>query len=190
MNIYILLAHPDTESFNGQIADTYQAQALKMGHEVRRQNLGEMKFDPILWKGYKVPQQLEADLITTQENIRWCEKWVIIYPVWWGSVPALFKGFLDRTLCPGFAFKYHENNPFWDKLLKGRSAELIITSDSPWWWIWLQNRNSDSNSIKRATLQFCGIKPVKIKRINNMRFVKNIDRQNLLSAITDSIKPC
>ncbi|TDE17995.1 NAD(P)H-dependent oxidoreductase [Dyadobacter psychrotolerans] len=187
MKIYILLAHPDKESFNGAIADNYLQQALKKGHEVRIQRLGDMQFDPILWKGYKVQQDLEPDLVLAQENIRWCQKWVIVYPIWWGSVPALFKGFLDRTLSSGFAFKYHDNDPFWDKLLKGRSAELIVTSDSPWWWIWLQYRNSDINTIKRATLQFCGITPVKTTRIPNIRFLKDADRHKMLSKIISTI---
>ena len=51
MKIYLLLGHPDTETLNGTLADTYEAEALKKGHEVRRQNLGAMHFDPILWKG-------------------------------------------------------------------------------------------------------------------------------------------
>ncbi len=54
MKIYILLAHPDKDSFNGRLADAYENAAKNKGHEVRRQNLGEMKFDPILWKGIKL----------------------------------------------------------------------------------------------------------------------------------------
>lgn len=60
MKIYLLLGHPDTETLNGALADTYEAEALKKGHEVRRQNLGAMHFDPILWKGYNTVQELVA----------------------------------------------------------------------------------------------------------------------------------
>jgi len=111
MKVYILLAHPDSHSFNGALADEYQKACLQKGYEVRRQNLGDMKFDPILWKGYEAIQALEPDLLEAQSNIRWCDKWVIFYPVWWGAVPALLKGFMDRALHPGFAFKYHEKGP-------------------------------------------------------------------------------
>ncbi len=172
MNIYILLAHPDSDSYNGKIADTYQQAAIAAGHSVKRQNLGDMKFDPILWKGYKTRQELEPDLLIAQQYILWCQHWVIIYPIWWGSVPALLKGFLDRTLYSGFAYKYHDKGPLWDKLLKGRSAQLITTCDAPWWWIWIMYRNSDTNMLKRAVLNFCGIAPVKIKRIDNVRLSK------------------
>jgi putative NADPH-quinone reductase len=130
MKVYILLGHPDSDSFNGQIFETYCNELTKIGHEIKVQRIGEMKFDPIIWKGYKIVQELEPDLKTAQENILWCDKWTIIYPIWWGSMPAILKGFFDRTLYSGFAYKYHKNDPFWDKLLKGRSADLITTCDA------------------------------------------------------------
>ncbi|MFW5761753.1 MAG: NAD(P)H-dependent oxidoreductase [Cyclobacteriaceae bacterium] len=86
---------------------------MGQGHEVRTQCLGDLSFDPILWKGYKEIQELEPDLKYAQECIKWSDKWVIIYPIWWGSVPALLKGFMDRTLYSGFAYKYHKGGFFW-----------------------------------------------------------------------------
>jgi NAD(P)H dehydrogenase (quinone) len=187
MKIFILLAHPDCDSFNSRIAELYRRTALARGHEVRIQRLGEMKFDPVLWKAYKQVQDLEPDLKLSQENILWCHKWVIIYPIWWGSIPALFKGFLDRTLLPGFAFKYRDKSMLWDKLLAGREAELITTCDAPWWWILFQYRNSDLNTVKKATLQFCGIWPVKTIRISGMRFMKEKTRNRWLEKIGKGI---
>lgn len=171
MRIYLLLAHPDSVSFNGALADAYAEAALAAGHEVRRQNIGELTFDPILWKGYREIQALEPDLIAAQENIRWCERWVIFYPVWWGSVPGLLKGFFDRVLCADFAYKYHEKDPFWDKLLKGRSAHVVTTSDAPTLWLWLQYRNSDVNAVRRGTLEFCGFSPVRVTRIDRVKYL-------------------
>lgn len=176
MNIYLILAHPDKNSFNGRLADDYEQEALKRGYTIRRQNLGDLHFDPVLWKGYAQIQELEPDLKQAQENILWCERLVIIYPVWWGSVPALFKGFLDRALLPGFGFRYHQKGPFWDKLLKGRSALIITTSDAPAVWLWWQYRNSDINTIKQAVLKFCGFKPVRSIRIGGMRYLNEQQR--------------
>ena len=105
MKVYVILAHPDKDSFNGHLADAYCAGACAKGHEVRMQRLGEMRLDPMLWKGLKVIQQLEPDLLEAQQNITWCNRWVIVFPMWWGSLPALFKGFPTRTLHPGFAYK-------------------------------------------------------------------------------------
>lgn len=183
MKIYILLGHPDNQTFNGKIFDTYVNEAKQNGHEIRTQQIGEMKFDPILWKGYKITQELETDLETAKENILWCDKWVIIYPIWWGSMPALLKGFFDRTLHPGFAFKYHQNDPLWDKLLHGRSADLITTCDAPRLWIWWQYRNSDLNAVKTATLQFCGFKPVRVLRIDRLRYKDETQRNDILKKV-------
>lgn len=83
MRIYLLLGHPDSTSFNGALADAYEMQAKAAGHEVHRQNLGDLQFDPILWHGYHTVQELEPDLVTAQQNIAWCDHWVIIYPIWW-----------------------------------------------------------------------------------------------------------
>lgn len=184
MNTYILLAHPDANSFNGQLADAMERTCLAKGHSVRRQNLGELQFDPILWKGYGTIQALEPDLQAAQDNISWCNHWKIIYPVWWGSVPALLKGFLDRVLLPGFAFKYHPKDPFWDKYLKNKSAHLVTTSDAPSIWLWWQYDNSDLKAMKKATLEFCGIKPVHHTRIGRVKYLNEQQRKAMIEKLT------
>jgi putative NADPH-quinone reductase len=183
MRIYVLLAHPDTDSFNGAIAGAYCSAAIAAGHEIRRQNLGQLEFDPILHHGYRRVQPLEKDLITAQANLSWCERWVIIYPVWWGNVPALLKGFFDRALYSEFAYRYHDNDPLWDKLLKGRSGHIITTSDAPNAWLWFQYHNSDVNAVKRATMAFCGISPVKVTRIDRVKYLDAPARQEWLTRI-------
>ena len=146
-----------------------------------------MQFDPILWKGHKKTPELEPDLKQSQENIRWCNHWVIFYPIWWGSIPAIFKGFIDRTLYSGFAYKYHTDDPFWDKLLTGRSAQLFTTCDAPWYWIYFQYRNSDINMVKRATLQFCGVNPVSVVRFSRVRWSDESKRKEWIAQVRRSV---
>lgn len=189
MRIFLLLGHPDTSSFNGALADAYEAAALAAGHEVRRQNLGDMAFDPILWHGYKTIQDLEPDLVTAQQNITWCEHWVIIYPIWWGSVPALLKGFFDRALYAGFAYRYHDNDPMWDGLLSGRSAQVITTADAPRLWTFIAYRNSDLGTVKYATLRFCGVKPVKVTRFDRLKDSTSEERQRYLERARRMVPP-
>lgn len=180
MKIYLILGHPDKHSYNGRLADAIEQNALAHGHEIRRNNVGELKFDPVLWEGYKSIQPLEPDLLQAKVNIKWCDRLIIVYPMWWGSLPALLKGFIDRVLHPGFAFKYHEKGPFWDKLLKGRSAYVICTSDAPGWWLWLKYRNSDKHTLREAILEFCGITPVTFKRIGYMKNLNEKQREKQL----------
>jgi|SRR3989304_5289898 len=91
-------------SFCGVLAEAYIEGAKAAGADIKQLYLGELKFDPILWHGYKEIQELEEDLKMAQEFILWAEHLVFVYPTWWGTIPALLKGFIDRTFLPGFAF--------------------------------------------------------------------------------------
>ncbi|MEI7889708.1 MAG: NAD(P)H-dependent oxidoreductase, partial [Actinomycetes bacterium] len=112
---------------------------------------------------------LEPDRVAAQEAISWAEHIVFAYPVWWGTMPAILKGFVDRVFLPRFAFKYREDSPLWDRLLKGRSAQLLLCMDTPRWYYRLAYRNSGHILMSRNILKFCGIKPVKIKTFGPVR---------------------
>jgi NAD(P)H dehydrogenase (quinone) len=86
--VFILLGQEDKETLCGMLADAYEQGAKAAGHEVRRANIGDLHFDPILHKGYKVIQELEPDLKRVQEDITWSEHFVLIYPTWWSMMPA------------------------------------------------------------------------------------------------------
>lgn len=165
--IFVLLGHPDTESMCCQFADSYASGAKESGHEVRRTNLGDIKFDPILHKGYKVIQELEPDLKKIQEDISWCDHFVIIYPSWWSTMPAILKGLFDRMWLPGFAFKFLPSGLSWHRLLKGRTATVFVSSDShPILARFLFGDNV--NEIRDGILWFAGFSP-KIKKVGPMR---------------------
>lgn len=167
--ILIILGHPDKDSYNASLAKAYKTGAEKSGALVREIFVSDLGFSLSLDKGYKNLPQLEPDLVNAQENIRWADHLVIVHPLWWGSIPAVLKGFFDRVFLPGFAFKYRENSVWWDKLLKGKSGHIIMTLDQPVWYYWLINGRPSINSLKKMTLEFCGIKPVKITAIGPIR---------------------
>lgn len=159
--ITVLLGHPDGNSLCGSIARAYADAARSAGAEVREVNLAELAFDPVLRHGYKQVQPLEADLADAQDAIRWADLLVFAYPTWWGTVPALLKGFVDRVFLPGFAFRYRENSPLWDRLLAGRSARLLVTMDSPPWYYRLVIGQPGHRMMSKAVLNFSGVKPVR-----------------------------
>lgn len=159
--IAVIVGHPAADSLCGELADSYAAAAIAAGHEVRVLRLAQLSFDPLLHAGYRQTQPLEADLQAAQASVLWAEHLVFAYPIWWGSVPALLKGFLDRILLPGFAFRYAGKN-FPEQLLRGRSAQLLVTMDTPpWYFRWMQ-RMPGIVQMKKTTLEFCGIAPVKV----------------------------
>ena len=159
--ILLILGHPSTTSFCAALAERYAQSALDAGHEVRQLRLGEMVFDPVLRDGYQQFQTLEDDLNAAQSDILWAEHLTLVYPIWWGGIPALLKGFFDRVLLPGFAFKYRKGKAFPDKLLNGRTAHLLVTMDTPPWYYRLIYRMPVLHEVRKTTLQFCGIKPLR-----------------------------
>ena len=154
----LILGHPSPDSFNAALADAYADAALKAGRELRRIDLHAQRFDPILHGAYRGEQALEPDLQAAQADILWAEEIVWVYPVWWGGLPALLKGFLDRVLLPGFAYKFHQGHRSWDKLLKGRNARIVVTLDTPGWYDRLAYGRPAWRQMKHTILQFCGMK--------------------------------
>lgn len=154
--VLVLLGHPDPDSSCGIFASSYEEGARKAGHDVKRINISDLNYDPILHKGYKVVQVLEPDLINLQNDFRWADHITLVYPNWWGTMPALLKGLFDRFFLPGFAFKFSKNEYSWERLLRGKTGRVFITMDAtPWLARILFGDNS--NEIRSAIFGFAGI---------------------------------
>ena len=182
-NILIIQGHPDPQSFNHALHSSYKKGALAAGAEVQEIFVGQLNFDLNLRYGYRQRTELEPCLLDSQQKIKWANHIVIIYPVWWGSVPAVLKGFFDRVFLPGFAFKKREGSLFWDRLLKGKTARIISTLDQPTWFYSLVNGAPSDKAVKRMTLNFCGISPVSITNIGPLRLSTEHFRTNWLSKV-------
>ncbi len=171
MKIYLLLGNPNKEgTLTSELISAYESAAKAAGHEVRRQNIGDLSFDPILHKGYRAIQELEPDLVSVQENIKWCDHFVLVYPLWWSSAPSLLKGMIDRMWLPGFAFRFiktasGKSTIGWHRLLKGKTSRVIVT---------LKNRafverfmyGDYTAEIVHAVLEFSGFR-VRLTEIGN-----------------------
>ena len=181
--ILIIQGNPDQERYCRALGNAYKAGALSAGAEVKEIVVSNMEFNPNLAFGYRKRTELEPDLLNAQEKITWADHLVIVYPLWWGGMPALLKGFFDRTFLPGFAFQKKENSVWWDKYLKGKSARIITTMDQPAWYYWLIYGAPGHKALKKMILEFCGIKPVKITSIGPIRFSKDSFREKHLNKI-------
>ncbi|NNM00831.1 MAG: flavodoxin family protein, partial [Gammaproteobacteria bacterium] len=85
---------------------------------------------------------------------------VLIYPLWMGTMPALFKAFIEQVFRPGFAMDEQRDRP-WSAKLAGRSARVVITMGMPAAaYRWFFGAHS-LRSLERNILKFCGIKPVR-----------------------------
>jgi NAD(P)H dehydrogenase (quinone) len=181
--ILVIIGHPYASSLNHALAERYVAGARSAGHEVQVLALDQLQFDPILRAGYAQQQVLEPDLVQAQAAILAAEHLVFFYPSWWGTMPALLKGFIDRVFLPGFAFKYKKDSPWWDRLLAGRTGHLVVTMDTPWWYNWLLYGNANIRAMKVATLQFCGVKKVSTTVFDQVRQSTPEKRQQWLEKV-------
>lgn len=156
--ILILNANPVKGSFCEAIAQKYNEEAKSAGHETALVNIGELEFNPNLSGGFKSETPLEDTLKKQQELILWSNHIVIVSPNWWSGVPAIFKGYIDRVFLPDFAFSYKSNGMV-DGLLKGKSARVFITQDSPYFWTRLVMGDPFWRMLNKGVLAFCGISP-------------------------------
>jgi NAD(P)H dehydrogenase (quinone) len=182
-HILIILAHPLENSLNAAFADAYAKSAEGYGAVVKTLNLETMDFDPVLHGGYRVEQFLEPCLSEAQESIRWADHLVFVFPSWWASMPAKLKGFIDRTFLPGFAFEYESGKAFPVQKLKGKTAEILVTMDAPFWYYWLIYGNPIEKQLKRAVLQFCGFRKVTIRYFCSVKKSTDSKRSRWLKKI-------
>ncbi len=181
--VLIINGHPDKKSFCYALAESYKRGVDKTENQCTVVHLIDLQFNPILTYGYRVVSELEPDLIQMQLQITQADHLVLVYPNWWGTYPALLKGFIDRIFLPNFAFKYLETSPLPEKLLKGKTARLIVTMDTPKWYYYLVYRSPGHNSMKKGILEFCGISPVKITALTGIKKSTEAKRTKWLAII-------
>ena len=127
-------------------------------------NIHDMAFDMDYgFGGYKNQKPLEPVLEDFLEALEWSEHFVIATPMWWGGLPARLKGLIDRTFIPGRAFDTRNLNfaGMPSPLLTGRTARVILTSDTPGWFMRLVYRRALIWQLKGQILGFVGFKPAK-----------------------------
>ena len=167
--IFVFLGNPNNDSLGNLLFEAYIRGAQAAGHEVRSMRVADMRFDPVLHKGYREIQALEPDLRAFQEQVKWCQHFVVFYPIWWSDMPALMKGLIDRVWLPGFAFNFRKGLiPGWYRKLKGKSARVIVTSDQHPFFLWLLF-GGNINNFTRGVLRFSGFAPLRRNWISGMQ---------------------
>ncbi|MFS0704092.1 NAD(P)H-dependent oxidoreductase [Cellulomonas sp. 179-A 9B4 NHS] len=172
--VLVVLGHPRTDSLCGALASSYAAAARDAGAEVELLALGGTTFDvaarrpsTLRWEG--PDQDLEPDVRAAIASLRRADHVVLVFPQWWGTYPAVLKGFVDRVFLSQLAFRHRGAGLGWDRLLSGRTARLVMTMDSPVWWDRLRYRSAAVHSLVHATLGFCGIRTVGVTRHARVR---------------------
>ncbi len=135
MNISVILAHPDKQSFNHAITTTIVKTLEKYGYGINFHDLYAEQFDPIL-PSLEIPTDASLPPIIEKHcnEISSADGIIIIHPNWWGQPPAILKGWVDRVIRPQVAYKFLEG----DKgegipvgLLKAQAVIVFNTANTP-----------------------------------------------------------
>ncbi len=137
-NYLIIYCHPNPESFTHAALERVAEGLRKAGRSFQVLDLYGRGFDPVLVVN---SARRRRDLITDPETTEYramieaYDNFVFVYPVWWGSFPAMLKGFIDRTFVSGLTYSYKnkpETSILPHGLMKGKRAYFVFTLDSPW----------------------------------------------------------
>lgn len=162
--IILINGHPGQSSLNKSLAETYRQSAEARGHEVRYHDISAMEFDMDYGEGgYANPKPLEPVLEALLSDLEWADHVVLTSPLWWGAMPAKLKGALDRALKPGRAFDTRNTTAvgFPKPMLKGKTARVLMTSDTPAVLLWLMYGNAIKKIFARQIFGFVGIHPTR-----------------------------
>jgi len=134
MQLSVILAHPGSQSFNHAIAEAVVAELKRNGHRIAFHDLYGEKFDPVL-PAAEIPEEapLPREVEIHCQEISSADGIVIVHPNWWGQPPAILKGWVDRVIRPGIAYRFVDGDqgegvPI--GLLKAKMACVFNTSNT------------------------------------------------------------
>lgn len=133
MKHLIVISHPSESSFTMALARAYAAELHGMKQEVQFRDLYRERFDPVLTadelNATNTVQQVANGVSRAQDDIREADVLAVFYPLWWLSMPAMMKGYVDRVFARGFA--YESNSGMVRGLFSGKKCVLVTISGAP-----------------------------------------------------------
>ncbi len=190
MNILIIYAHPQNpSSFNQQICATVKTSAGQAGHAIEVRDLYALEFNPVLAAAELSAKQPSADVLTEQEFIHWADMLVFIYPLWWGGMPAIMHGYLDRIFSYGFAYTSGTNGSV--GLLGNKRIVLVNTIGAR---LEHYQQNGMINALETIAnpgiFNFCGTSVEKFFHFTAIHSATPIERQQMLVELHEYILNC
>ncbi len=180
MNVLIINGHPGKDTFNHALANAFKKGAQKTSVSLKTIEVNDMKLR-LDMTGFNKEKAIPENILKAQGMIAWADHLVWIYPTWWSTMPAMLKAFFEQVFISGFAFEYKQSTQVvkWDKFLKGKSAQIISTMDSPPWYYKLFVGDPGFKTVKDI-MNFCGIKPVKRTYFGSVKVSTEKQRQKWL----------
>lgn len=187
MKHLVLFCHPSQESFNHAVLEAYCSELKDNGHEVTVRNLYQSPLHPILTQEeYEeaLKARYQPEVAQEQELISWCDCLTMIYPIWWGGMPALLKGYVDRVFSYGFAYELDGEEPI--PRLAGKSAVSICTTGTPYKVYEKMGMHKAMDQTRNLSIfEFCGFTVKQSVYYGDVIQASNEERGNMLDHVRE-----
>lgn len=181
--ILVINGHPKKDSFSSSIVEHYKKGAKEAGAELREIVVTDLPIEKYLRYDHYSGSDVGEEIKNAQKDITWAEHIVFVHPVWWGSMPALLKCFIDMVFASGFAFRYKSGSAMPEQLLKGKTGHVITTMDTPFFIYKYFFGSPSINQLKDRTLKFCGVSPTKVTYFGPMQSSTDEKRGKFLEKV-------
>lgn len=160
MDVLIVTAHPREDSFNHALTEAAERGFRRAGHDVTTLDLYAIGFTPAMTAAERHAYHGEQPLIDPMaaahaELVQRAEVLVFVYPTWWSGPPAMLRGWLERVLVPGVAFRFDESGKVRPALTNVRRIVGISTYGSPWTYVKVM-QDGGRRMLTRALRLNCG----------------------------------
>ena len=191
----LLFAHPNPKSYNAAVLQTIQQALEQKKAEVKVKDLYAMNWDPLLsqsdfkafHEAYRGVGSYPDDIKKEQDDIAWADAIVVVFPVWWYSVPAILKGYMDRVFSMGFAYKHTRKGP--QGLLSGKKVLVISTSGEDEIGAKASGMiETIEKGLVKGVFSFCGFDECKYKNLFAVTVVSDQERQQMLAEVGELVK--
>lgn len=182
-NIVIIYAYPNDNGFNSAIFSTVEKN-ISSNHHVKVIDLYKDKYHPVLYfddTHKRRNLQFDEEVKGYRDIVSWATHLIFIFPIWWGGMPAILKGFIDRVFAKGFAYEYKGIVPI--GLLKNKTSWIITTHDTPSFYAKIVQHDY-GKVLKKQVLKMCGITPTKVYTMPFLRYKKEKSRKRFIQRMT------
>ena len=180
MKTLIIFNHPHEGSFCSAIRDAVKSGLRKGGHPCKIINLDKDRFDPVMrekdlgafrFRGdspLSIEDGIDPIVLRYKKKLDWAERIVMIFPIWWMTVPAMTKGFVDKVIFPGIAYKM-EGDRLKSTMKNLKQVVIISTMNTPA-DIYKKNfGNSIEGSLIKGTFNKIGIHDIRWISLNMVK---------------------
>jgi putative NADPH-quinone reductase len=138
----VVWAHPSPESFSHALLRSTVGSLERAGHDVTTVDLYGERYEAAMseqeWLAYRDgAPDWTGEAGRHAELARTAEQLVFVYPTWWFGLPAVLKGWLERTMAPGVAFRFDDHGKVVGNLTALRRVIGVTTYGSAPWYVHL-----------------------------------------------------